>query len=78
MAVPYPTAQEVHERSRFYNGPDSFGDLYTKDFVMATGRVARCQLCRLELSPYLTGILMHGLDHVKTKERPGGGGVDRG
>jgi hypothetical protein len=38
MAIPYPTAQEVHEWSQFYNGPDSFGDLYTKDFIMASSR----------------------------------------
>jgi hypothetical protein len=68
IAVPYPTAQEVHEQLRFYNRPDSFRDLYTKDFIMVSGRVARRQLCHLDLKPYSTRILMHGLDHMKTKE----------
>jgi hypothetical protein len=47
--IPYLSAQEVQERSWYYNGPNTFGDLFTKDFIMVTRRVAHCQLHLLEL-----------------------------
>jgi hypothetical protein len=54
-------ANEIFERSRFYNGVDTFEDIHNDDFVVAVGRVGRRQLRRLDLDPYPVGLLKRGL-----------------
>jgi hypothetical protein len=58
---PYLSANEIFERSRFYNGVDTFKDVHNDDFVVAVGRVGRRQLRWLDLDPYPAGLLKCGL-----------------
>ena len=51
--------------------PDlTFNDLYVKDLVLAARHVGRCQLSRLEISPYQRAVLVRGLDHRHRHQVP--------
>jgi hypothetical protein len=65
----YLSANEVFERSHFYNGVDTFEDVYGDDFIVAVGRVGQRQLRWLDLDPYLRGLLKCGLE--KRVKEPG-------
>jgi hypothetical protein len=48
---------------------DTFEDVFREDFIVSVGRVGRRQLHRVDLDPYPTGLLKHGLE--KRVKEPG-------
>ena len=50
----------------------TFNNLWNADFVLAATRVGRCQLSRLEISPYQEALLARGVHHRHQGQAPDG------
>ena len=59
--VPYLEAQDFYDRSSKVWPEEGFEDLFRDNFIMASGRVARRKLDRLETGPYQRALLCRGV-----------------
>ena len=65
-------AASFFERSNTHRPTSTFDDLWNADFVLAATRVSRCQLSRLEISPYQEALLARGVHHRHQGQAPDG------
>ena len=70
--MPYSTAASFFERSDTHRLTLTFDDLWNADFVLAATRVGRCQLSRLEISPYQEALLVRGVRRRHRGQAPDG------